>query len=82
MTGVLWRSVSIVNPRSARSQSEPQYVIFSDPLGERRQSYGMEQCWQMRMCGTSMAASLVPKGKCLGGSAAPAVPLRQCPGEG
>jgi hypothetical protein len=29
---------SIVNPRPAFSQRELQYVIFSEELGERRQS--------------------------------------------
>jgi len=38
-----------VKPSSARSQRLPQYVIFSEPLGERRQSYGSPQCWQVRM---------------------------------
>lgn len=33
-----WRRPSMVNPRSARSQSEPQYVIFSERLPDRRQS--------------------------------------------
>jgi hypothetical protein len=44
----------MVKPRSAFSQSEPQYVIFSEELGERRQSYGEPQCWQLRMCVTFM----------------------------
>ena len=30
----------MVKPRPALSQSEPQYVIFSEALGDRRQSYG------------------------------------------
>jgi hypothetical protein len=46
-----------VNPRSARSQNEPQYVIFNEVLGDRRQSYATLQCWQIRICGESMAAS-------------------------
>lgn len=40
----LLRRASIVKPISARSQSDPQYVIFSEPDGERRQSYGIPQC--------------------------------------
>jgi hypothetical protein len=38
--GARWmrRTASIVKPREACSQSDPQYVIFSELLGERRQS--------------------------------------------
>lgn len=53
-------NVSIVKPRSAFSHSDPQYVIFSDELGDRRQSYALPQCPQTRMCSPVIVLPLPP----------------------